>query len=42
MVLPLKSKGVAVPFAKSGTQRRYMVSYSRQMLKKELVRDRNW
>ena len=38
MVLPLKGKGAVVPFANSGTMRRYMVSHSWQILKKELVR----
>ena len=38
MVLPLKGKGIAVPFANSGTMNRYMVSHSWQILRKKLVR----
>lgn len=38
MVLPLKDKGAVVPFATSGTMRRYSVPHSWQILKKELVR----
>lgn len=38
MVLPLKGKRIAVPFANSGTMNRYMVSRSWQILRKKLVR----
>ena len=34
----MKGKGAVVPFANSGTMRRYVVSHSWQILKKELVR----
>ncbi|XP_031543720.1 cyclic nucleotide-binding domain-containing protein 2 isoform X1 [Vicugna pacos] len=36
MVLPLKDKGAVVPFATSGTMRRYSVPHSWQILKKVL------